>query len=145
MVVWPIWRCLIGFLVQNSISLDMSLILLLFHVYFLSTLVVCHLHPNIYQHSWKLLEIYPTTMLDVLYFQFYAGIDGENLVLNSCQQGPRKMEVKEEERHNHGDADHGSGGHRETTCFRGKAIGENFSPLSLPGKGAYNSPFSVPS
>jgi hypothetical protein len=51
-------------------------------------LIVCHLHPNIHQHSWKLLEINPTAMLYVLFFQIYAGIDGVNLAFNSRQQTP---------------------------------------------------------
>ena len=52
----------------------------------LPTFVVDHLHTNIHQQSWKLLEINPTTMLDVSHLWFYAGIDGVILVLNSHQQ-----------------------------------------------------------
>ncbi len=63
----------------------MSLILLLLYVYFFSTLVVYHMHPNIYQHLCNLLEINPVTMLDILNFQFYTGIDDVNLVFNSRQ------------------------------------------------------------
>jgi hypothetical protein len=55
-------------------------------LHFISTLVGCILHTNIHQHSWKWLEINPTTMLDVLLLWSYAGIDGENFVLNSRQQ-----------------------------------------------------------
>ena len=65
-----------------------SLIHLLLYVSFVSTLVVRHLHPNIHQYSWKLLEINPTTTLDVLLLWFYAGIDGVNFVFNSRQHGP---------------------------------------------------------
>ncbi len=60
---------------QDSIGLDMNVILPLLYVYFFSTLMVENL----------LLEINPTTMLDVLYFQIYAGIDCVNLVFNSHQ------------------------------------------------------------
>jgi hypothetical protein len=47
---------------------SMGEILLQFYVYFVSTLVVCHRYTNIYQHSWKLFELNPTTILDVSYF-----------------------------------------------------------------------------
>lgn len=73
----------LGLCAQNSIGLNMSLILLLLYVYFFSTLVVCHQRPNIHQLSWNLLEINPTTMLDVLHFHINEGIDGVNLVFNS--------------------------------------------------------------
>ncbi len=45
----------------------MDEILLHFYMYFVSTLVIYYLHPNIDQHLWKLLELNSTTMLDVLY------------------------------------------------------------------------------
>uniref|UniRef100_A0A0E0DT61 Uncharacterized protein n=1 Tax=Oryza meridionalis TaxID=40149 RepID=A0A0E0DT61_9ORYZ len=59
--------------------------------------------------------------------------------------GEKKVEIREEEFCRNGESDH-----REYTNFRGKAIGEDSSSLSLPGKGAYNSPssnspFSAPS
>jgi hypothetical protein len=63
----------------------MDKILLHFYVYFISILVVCHLHPNIHQHLWKLLELNPTTMLDVLYFHIYACIGGIKFAFNSRQ------------------------------------------------------------
>ncbi len=48
----------------------------LLNAYLLSTLVVCRLHTDIHQHFWKMLEISPTIMLNVLIFQFYVGVDG---------------------------------------------------------------------
>ena len=55
------------------------------HAHSLPTFVVDYLHTNIHQHSWKWLEINPTTMLDALLLWFYTDIDGVNLVFNSCQ------------------------------------------------------------
>jgi hypothetical protein len=82
-------RCL-GPFSGISISLwaqdSMGVTLPLFYVYFVSTLIICHLQSNIHQHSWKLLELNPTFILDVLNFQIYEGIDDVNLVFNSHQQ-----------------------------------------------------------
>lgn len=60
---------------HTSWALPQSITSLL-NAYSLSTLVVYHLHTDIHQHLWKMLEISPTTMLDVLIFQFHAGVDG---------------------------------------------------------------------
>ena len=63
-----------------------SLIHLLLYVSLVSTLIICHLHLNIHQHSWELLEINHTTILHVLFFQIYARIDGINFAFNSHRQ-----------------------------------------------------------
>ncbi len=87
MVPWLVLFSVIslGLWDKYSIGLDMNVILPSF-IYIISTLVVCHMYPNIHKHSWNLLERNPTTMLDVLYFQIYADIDDVNLVFNSRQQ-----------------------------------------------------------
>lgn len=66
----------------------MNEILLHFSLKFLPTLAVYYHHPNIHQHSWNILELSPTTMLDILLSMFYAGIGGMKLVFNSRQQNP---------------------------------------------------------
>jgi hypothetical protein len=77
----PIWMCFIRFVGPKLHRLEYgSLIHLLLYVSFVSTLVVRHLYPYIHQHSWKWLEINPTTTLDVLLLWFYTGIDGVKLV-----------------------------------------------------------------
>lgn len=59
--------------------------------------------------------------------------------------GTRREEMKVEgEPTTVGDAGARPSGHRESTSFQGKAVGEVPSPLFLPGKGAYYSQNSSP-
>ena len=45
-----------------------------------------HLHTNIYQHSRKWLVINPYHYVDIYISCIYAGVDGLDLILKSCQQ-----------------------------------------------------------
>ncbi|EAZ30108.1 hypothetical protein OsJ_14170 [Oryza sativa Japonica Group] len=56
--------------------------------------------------------------------------------------GSRPLPKEEETCPSHGDMGHGPLGHRAGISLRGKAIGENTSPLSLPGKGTFTPQFA---